>query len=112
MSTVPPPAAAVRAPRTRRDAPLRAWFAGRGWTPAPFQREAWARWLRGESGLIVTPTGSGKTLAAIGGPLLAGLAAPPPATPRRGQPGPPRLRVLWITPLRALASARPASGCW
>src|SRR5690606_33371162 len=51
------------APRRRRraDAPLVDWFAARGWRPAPFQREAWRRYLAGESGLLVTPTGSGKT---------------------------------------------------
>lgn len=87
-----------------RDAPLRDWFTSRGWTAAPFQREVWARYLRGESGLLVTPTGSGKTLAAIGGALLEGLAAAPAPRARRGQPKPARVRVLWVTPLRALAS--------
>lgn len=57
------------------DAPLAAWFAAQGWKPAAFQREAWARYLAGESGLLHTPTGSGKTLAAFGGPLLQALAA-------------------------------------
>lgn len=104
MSVDLPARPAARAPRTTRDAPLRAWLARRGWQAAAFQREAWARWLRGESGLIVTPTGSGKTLAAIGGALIAGLAAPPAAPLRRGQAKKPRLRVLWITPLRALAT--------
>ena len=56
------------------DAPLRAWFDAQGWTPAPFQREVWRRYLAGESGLLQTPTGSGKTLAALGGPLLEALA--------------------------------------
>ena len=94
------------APARRRqpDAPLAAWFAAQGWTPAPFQRQVWRHWLRGESGLLVTPTGSGKTLAALGGALLDGLreAAPPPHV--RGQEKPPRLRILWVTPLRALAT--------
>ncbi|TYT26423.1 ligase-associated DNA damage response DEXH box helicase [Luteimonas viscosa] len=62
------------ATRASFDAPLAAWFATQGWKPAPFQREAWRRWRRGESGLLVTPTGSGKTLAALGGPLLDALA--------------------------------------
>lgn len=57
-----------------RDAPLRAWFDAQGWSPAPFQREVWRRYLAGESGLLQTPTGSGKTLAALGGPLLEALA--------------------------------------
>ncbi len=80
----------------------RAWFAQRGWRPLPFQREAWRRYLAGESGLLHTPTGSGKTLAALGGPLLEALAAPAAPKARRGAVRP--LRLLWITPLRALAS--------
>lgn len=93
-------------------APLAAWFDGQGWKPLPFQREVWQRYLEGESGLLHTPTGSGKTLAAFGGPLLEALAATPsPAHPgktgvkkpgRDGDSG--RIKVLWITPLRALAA--------
>ncbi|ARP93831.1 ligase-associated DNA damage response DEXH box helicase [Bordetella genomosp. 13] len=83
-----------------RDAPLSAWFAARGWKPAPFQRETWRRYLDGESGLLHTPTGSGKTLAAFGGPLLQALADPAMARAASGD-GP---RVLWVTPLRALAA--------
>ncbi|HYG05509.1 MAG TPA: ligase-associated DNA damage response DEXH box helicase [Stenotrophomonas sp.] len=83
----------------------RAWFAQRGWRPSAFQREVWRRYLAGESGLLHTPTGSGKTLAALGGPLLEALAEAPPAPTRSGRRRPPRpLRLLWITPLRALAT--------
>lgn len=92
-------------------AALRAWFNSRGWTPLPFQREVWRRYLAGESGLLHTPTGSGKTLAAFAGPLLQALAAPQsrarPQDGGRGSKRRPRqtnLRVLWITPLRALAT--------
>jgi len=115
------------APRARFDAPLAGWFAAQGWTPAPFQREAWRRWRRGESGLLVTPTGSGKTLAALGGPLLDALDEARKAAAQRGRAASPartgratradgggargakpapgaRTRLLWITPLRALAS--------
>jgi ATP-dependent Lhr-like helicase len=82
---------------------LQQWFATRGWKPLPFQRQAWRHYLAGESGLIHTPTGSGKTLAAFGGPLLEALAEPQaPAPGKRRTPRP--LRVVWITPLRALAS--------
>lgn len=89
------------------DAPLHDWFASRGWTPLPYQREAWKRYLDGESGLIHTPTGSGKTLAAFGGPLLEALAEQTRAesaarTPARSA-APLGPRVLWVTPLRALA---------
>ncbi|MDG2525033.1 ligase-associated DNA damage response DEXH box helicase [Stenotrophomonas sp. HITSZ_GD] len=80
----------------------RAWFAQRGWRPLPFQREVWRRYLAGESGLLHTPTGSGKTLAALGGPIMQALAAPTPARTKRGAARP--LRLLWVTPLRALAT--------
>ncbi|CAM3532863.1 ATP-dependent helicase Lhr and Lhr-like helicase [Bordetella sputigena] len=86
----------------RPEARLEQWFAARGWKPAPFQRETWRRYLGGESGLLHTPTGSGKTLAAFGGPLLEALAALDDAAEARpaGGEGP---KVLWVTPLRALA---------
>lgn len=86
------------------DAPLAAWFAQQGWAPAPFQRAAWRHYLAGRNGLLVTPTGSGKTLAAFGGPLLQALREPPAPKRVRGHPTAPRTRVLWITPLRALAN--------
>ncbi|MDV5982017.1 MAG: ligase-associated DNA damage response DEXH box helicase [Lysobacter sp.] len=101
-------ASGAPAPRSRRrtaDAPLLDWFDTRGWRPAPFQREAWRRYLAGEHGLLVTPTGSGKTLAALGGPLLQALKlGDAAATRKRGVAQAPRLRLLWITPLRALAT--------
>ncbi|MBV9772557.1 MAG: ligase-associated DNA damage response DEXH box helicase [Gemmatimonadetes bacterium] len=94
---------------------VEAWFAGRGWRPFGFQREVWDAYRAGESGLIHAATGTGKTLAAWMGPLMEGLAeqeaaaaarpaAPPPkASARRKRSDSPPLRVLWITPLRALA---------
>ena len=91
-------------PRATFDAPLAAWFARQGWTPAPFQRAAWRHYLAGRDGLLVTPTGSGKTLAALGGPLLQALRDPPPPKRKRGEIVAARTRVLWITPLRALAN--------
>ncbi len=84
------------------DQPLLDWFAQRGWTAAPFQRDVWQRFLRGESGLLHTPTGSGKTLAAFGGPLLQALQSPPKVRSKDDRST--QLRVLWITPLRALAT--------
>ena len=80
---------------------LTAWFTAQGWRPLPFQRAMWRHYLEGQSGLLHTPTGSGKTLAMYGGPLLQALQAGAPP-PRRGSVRP--LQVLWVTPLRALAS--------
>lgn len=85
------------------------WFRERGWTPFGFQREVWSAYLAGESGLIHAATGTGKTLSAWMGPLLEWMeehplppgGAPPRKRVRRADA--PPLRVLWITPLRALA---------
>ena len=88
------------------------WFASRGWAPFEFQREVWSAYLAGESGLIHAATGTGKTYAAWWGPLLEALQEER-ASELRGRPrlkGRRRrstaspLRVLWITPLRALAA--------
>src|SRR5688572_5575127 len=86
------------------------WFASRGWAPFQFQREVWDAYLAGESGLIHAATGTGKTLAAWGGPLLeweserAGEREGGRARGRVRRDSAPPLRVLWITPLRALAA--------
>ncbi|MFO1342244.1 MAG: ligase-associated DNA damage response DEXH box helicase [Burkholderiales bacterium] len=42
-----------------------AFLSARGWTPFPFQRDAWAAYAQGKSGLIHAPTGFGKTYAAF-----------------------------------------------
>jgi ATP-dependent helicase Lhr and Lhr-like helicase len=87
------------------------WFASKGWAPLEFQREVWRAYLRGESGLVHAATGTGKTLAAWWGPLLEWLACEmsgaSQATRRTGRTrraATAPLRVLWITPLRALAA--------
>ncbi len=80
------------------------WFAENGWTPFAFQREVWDAYARGESGLIHAATGTGKTYAAYMGAVCEALAEhPTPKRPRRRADAEP-LRVLWITPLRALAA--------
>jgi len=78
------------------------WFQKKGWRPFLFQKEAWSAYLAGESGLVHAPTGLGKTYAVWGGPILEWLAQypDPQPWPRKSEP----LRVLWITPLRALAN--------
>jgi ATP-dependent helicase Lhr and Lhr-like helicase len=83
---------------------LAEWFTVRGWSPFPFQREVWNAYLAGESGLVHAATGTGKTLAAWLGPIAEWMAEgrPVSARPRRQSYVP--LRVLWITPLRALAA--------
>src|SRR5918994_3146233 len=89
---------------------VREWFAAESWQPFPFQEEVWRAYLAGESGLIHAATGTGKTYAAFMGPVLewlrdypAGQRSPPRAI-ERSRAGAAPLRVLWITPLRALAA--------
>jgi len=81
---------------------LESWFAANGWQAFDFQREVWRAYLDGESGLVHSATGSGKTLAASLGPLAEWMEEQesPGAV---GEGKPPALRVLWITPMRALA---------
>lgn len=75
--------------------------------PFPFQKETWHAYLEGRSGLVHAPTGVGKTYAVWGGPLLEWLQEHPESAswPRPPEP----LRVLWLTPLRALANDTVAS---
>jgi ATP-dependent helicase Lhr and Lhr-like helicase len=70
------------------------WFVEQGYIPAPFQRETWQRYAAGNNGLLIAPTGAGKTYALMGAVADDALA-------HASQPG--GLRLLWITPLRALA---------
>ena len=72
------------------------WFKQQGWTPFPFQKEVWAAYSHGFSGLIHSSTGTGKTYAAYFGPLLDAL--------QRSDTVLSPLKVLWLTPLRALSS--------
>src|SRR6266536_2037470 len=65
--------------------------------PTPAQVGAWEAIAGGGNVLVVAPTGSGKTLAAFL-EAIDRLAAAPPVDPKR------RLRVLYISPLKALAA--------
>ena len=71
------------------------WFSDRGWLPFAFQREVWDALAAGNSGLLHASTGSGKTLAI----WFAALAWALENAHRQASP----LRILWITPMRALA---------
>jgi ATP-dependent Lhr-like helicase len=85
------------------------WFRQHGWKPFAFQRETWKAVASGESGLLHSTTGTGKTYAAF----FAALAEARRTKDRGGG-----LRVLWVTPLRALAAdteaalAEPLAKIW
>lgn len=76
-----------------------AWFAARGWQPFEFQREVWRAMLAGGSGLLHASTGAGKTYAVGFGALLRAAALG--ALKGRAAAS---LRIVWITPMRALAA--------
>ena len=78
-------------------AATRAWFDGAFAEPTQAQAGAWRAIGRGEDTLVVAPTGSGKTLAAFLWAVDRLAATPPPADPKR------RTRVLYVSPLKALA---------
>ncbi len=74
---------------------LIAWFRDQGFTPSPFQTKAWDAFAANRAALIAVPTGSGKTLAAFGGPLIKLMTDPRPTQSVT--------RIIYLTPLKALA---------
>ena len=72
------------------------WFSAVFAEPTAPQKRGWPPIARGESTLILAPTGSGKTLTAFLWSLNRLMFEPPPDTPNR-------CRVLYISPLKALA---------
>ncbi len=75
----------------------RAWFEGAFATPTEAQVGAWRAIAAGRHALVVAPTGSGKTLAAFLWSLDRLAAEDRPAEERH------RCRVLYVSPLKALA---------
>jgi ATP-dependent Lhr-like helicase len=81
-----------------RFSPLtRGWFEGAFAAPTQAQVGAWDALAQDQDVLVVAPTGSGKTLAAFLS-TIDRLAAARPVPERE------RLRVLYISPLKALAA--------
>ncbi|PZO22880.1 MAG: DNA ligase-associated DEXH box helicase [Leptolyngbya foveolarum] len=78
--------------------PVNDWFSQQGWKSIAFQKKTWDAYLAGKSGLIQVPTGSGKTYGAVMGPLAQMLAEHEETGKLLSG-----LRLLYITPLRALS---------
>jgi ATP-dependent helicase Lhr and Lhr-like helicase len=90
--------AATRAPALAGfSAATRAWFEAAFAEPTPAQAQAWSAIGQGNHTLVIAPTGSGKTLAAFLWAIDKLASEPGPADPRH------RCRVLYISPLKALA---------
>ncbi len=79
---------------------IRAWLDAKGLTPFSFQEEAWELIRQGRSGLVNAPTGCGKTFAVFLGSIVRFIDQYPDDYISRRRSG---LRLLWISPLRALA---------
>ena len=78
------------------------YFAASQRKPFAFQKQCWRAYQAGQSGLVHSATGTGKTLAVWMGPILSWLNQNRDRqlwNPRK----PPEPRVIWVTPLRALA---------
>ncbi|MEL6556768.1 MAG: ligase-associated DNA damage response DEXH box helicase [Bacteroidota bacterium] len=69
------------------------WFAKKKWKPFQFQVEVWRTFAANKSGLLNAPTGSGKTYALWIPAVLEHSFKPY----KKG------LKIIWVTPLRALA---------
>ena len=78
--------------------PTRSWFAGAFEEATAAQRGAWSAVRADQHALVVAPTGSGKTLAAFLWALDGLLTEPVPTDAAE------RCRVLYVSPLKALAS--------
>ncbi|MBL7749774.1 MAG: ligase-associated DNA damage response DEXH box helicase [Chitinophagaceae bacterium] len=79
---------------------IQSWLAAKGLKPFPFQEEAWMHITKGQSGLVNAPTGCGKTYSVFLGALIAFIDEHPADFTKKKNNG---LRLLWLTPLRALA---------
>ena len=93
------------------------WFRGAFGAPTPAQEGAWSALEGGAHTLVVAPTGSGKTLSAFLAALDGLLLGPSPSPSQSASPNPspgasrspgarasgPGTRVLYISPLKALA---------
>ena len=77
--------------------PTRTWFGAAFAEPTPAQAGAWEAIAAGRHALVVAPTGSGKTLSAFLWSIDRLLTHRPPEDKSK------RCRVLYVSPLKALA---------
>lgn len=72
--------------------PAEQWFKGQDWVPFPFQLNAWKNFSKCTGGIVNAPTGSGKSYA-----LLVPALFEASTITTSG------VKVIWLTPIRALA---------
>ena len=79
---------------------IQSWLASKSMQAFAFQQEAWQHIVQGHSGLVNAPTGFGKTFSVFLGSVIQFINQHPTDYATRKKNG---LRLLWVTPLRALA---------
>src|SRR6187399_269928 len=77
------------------------WLSSKDRRPFLFQEQSWQHIINGESGLVNAPTGCGKTYSVFLGAVIDFINHHPDDYKKRKNSG---LQLLWITPLRALAT--------
>jgi ATP-dependent helicase Lhr and Lhr-like helicase len=77
-----------------------AWLKQKHYSAFEFQEETWQHIINGNSGLVNAPTGFGKTFSVFLGAVIQFINDHPEDYQAKKKNG---LRLLWMTPLRALA---------
>ena len=77
------------------------WLSSKDRQPFHFQEQSWQHIINGESGLVNAPTGCGKTYSVFLGAVIDFINQHPRDYAKIKNIG---LQLLWITPLRALAT--------
>lgn len=80
---------------------IHTWLKGKGLSPFQFQQETWQHIIDKKSGLVNAPTGCGKTFSVFLGSLIDFINEHPKNYKTKEKNN---LQLLWITPLRALAT--------
>ncbi|MFM1794406.1 MAG: hypothetical protein RL642_791, partial [Bacteroidota bacterium] len=83
------------------DTIISAWMEAKGWQPFQYQQETWTAIREHKSGLVNAPTGCGKTFSVFIGAVQHFMDQHPSDWQNQKNNG---LQLLWITPLRALAT--------
>jgi len=87
--------------RTKGYKVIAEWLSSKDRRPFVFQEKTWEHIINGESGLVNAPTGCGKTYSVFLGAVIDFINHHPGDYQKIKNSG---LQLLWITPLRALAT--------
>jgi ATP-dependent Lhr-like helicase len=91
---------AIKLKSTKGYSVIQQWLASNNMQAFRFQEEAWQHIINHKSGLVNAPTGCGKTFSVFLGSIIQFINEHPDSYQHKKNNG---LRLLWITPLRALA---------